>query len=303
MITIALQRRKHVRHSGLDGGGMTSRNRQVNLWSSATKAGKQKVGRRFIKSQAQRKTFPEGQPRKPLTAYNLFFKYERARILPLLLEGKLLKNHPRKHLSAKDIQNFLEDNPILNKTVPRVHRKSHGMIPFTDLAKHVSTSWNNLESKTKLAFKQVADKRKREYWRQMAENMRQDHLKSISGESAHLLTSEHGRKSEMKWSGSPLPQAAGSALTSPYCPFQDQDDPASCKSLSDNATSSLRIENNEPRVQVDFTVRTLSKGEGGSPWNTIISPQPHQIPYNLDVISAIEGKRLFDLLEDEQVSY
>jgi hypothetical protein len=97
-------------------------------------------------------------PAKPLTAYNLFFKFERDRLLkycasnPTVTEAELLaledlpaeynKHYEWTLENSVDFQTkFMQEHWRCGKT-KRPHRKSHGRIAFTSLTKFIAASWN-----------------------------------------------------------------------------------------------------------------------------------------------------------------
>jgi len=88
-------------------------------------------------------------PKRALSAYNLFFHFERDRILrncsdlPVTAEevaAVAVRHHAR----------------FLTKKGPRPHRKSHGKIGFAELARTISARWKGLDPKTKAIFEDRA---------------------------------------------------------------------------------------------------------------------------------------------------
>jgi len=83
----------------------------------------------------------KSKPRRPLTCYNIFFRYERASLL-----GE--KIDPRSIIEGM----YSDEN-----RPRRAHRKSHGKISFKALADHVSTAWRTLSPEKKAIFQDLAD--------------------------------------------------------------------------------------------------------------------------------------------------
>lgn len=92
-------------------------------------------------------------PRRPLTAYNIFFRCERAKLLGLSLDGFDFRGGTKDGKKA------------------RPHRKSHGKIPFADLAKHVANQWKTLDPKVKAQYDDMARRELQAYRKEKKEYM------------------------------------------------------------------------------------------------------------------------------------
>jgi len=83
---------------------------------------------------------PKDKPKRPLSAYNLFFQKEREAIVG----------------SQKSKQEG-----------KRRHRKAHGKIGFADLAKTIAEKWKNLDEESKAVYEEKASVEKARYKREL----------------------------------------------------------------------------------------------------------------------------------------
>jgi HMG (high mobility group) box len=85
-------------------------------------------------------------PKRPLSAYNLFFRSQRQQLL------------------GSDASSY----PITDQA-KRKHRKTHGKIGFEEMAKNVGQKWKDLDEETKSSFEREAAIEKDKYNRAMEE--------------------------------------------------------------------------------------------------------------------------------------
>ena len=118
--------------------------------SPATKPAKTKEA-----NKKKRKKKPKDCPRRPLSAYNLFFKDERKRILEAIPAEEEDDNTPK--------------DPKDEITWPGKKRTPHGKIGFESLAKTIGARWKQIEGEEMKHYKDLATQDLRRYANQMKE--------------------------------------------------------------------------------------------------------------------------------------
>jgi hypothetical protein len=115
---------------------------------------------------------PAGMPRRPLSAFNLFFSDERVRILESLDADATTDaaglEHARGNTETKggvqrqkgghDLPEAMLRPVVLSYADKRPHRKSHGKIGFRELAKLVGQRWKQLTPKRQKYYQDLAQK-------------------------------------------------------------------------------------------------------------------------------------------------
>ena len=145
---------------------------------------KPKVSRTKAK---QKKIKEKGQPKRPLSAYNIFFQEERAKILRQIPDKKLPKRRNNK-------------NP--NRSDP------HGKISFEQMAKKIGAAWQMCPEEFKAHYKQMAKKdteryqAEKEAWKsQQSAEMTQQQLllqQQVDSQTMREYISHHEEQQQRK---------------------------------------------------------------------------------------------------------
>ena len=141
------------------------------------------------------------KPKRPLSAYNLFYRYKRQKILEALASGGsavdkdiicrlvttapgLEHHHPTDAdaspdidmlgaLRRKNIRRDMENNTDARDTRARLHRKDksslNGAMNFVELGKLMNTSWKECDEFAKSVFRELAEDGREKYQQRMKE--------------------------------------------------------------------------------------------------------------------------------------
>eukprot|EP00567_Pseudictyota_dubia_P005782 CAMPEP_0197446972 /NCGR_PEP_ID=MMETSP1175-20131217/11751_1 /TAXON_ID=1003142 /ORGANISM="Triceratium dubium, Strain CCMP147" /LENGTH=499 /DNA_ID=CAMNT_0042978149 /DNA_START=137 /DNA_END=1636 /DNA_ORIENTATION=- len=151
------------------------------------------------------------KPTRPLSAYNLFFRYERAQLLlesqdktsadtADAAEGKKDGDKetplaPRPTPNIEDVRYILKNNPFHVDNKNRVHSRTHGKIGFLDLVKHISARWKSADPATRDIFKRLATEDRDRYKREsVAYNMRLNRRSFSSGDANSAGGGKYGQQ-------------------------------------------------------------------------------------------------------------
>jgi len=95
---------------------------------------------------------PKDKPKRPLSAYNLFFQHEREKIISSIPDDK----------AAAPV-----DNELSEEAKRRRHRKTHGKIGFAALARSIADKWKKIDEQSKSVFEARAEVEKIRYKKEL----------------------------------------------------------------------------------------------------------------------------------------
>ena len=154
------------------------------------------IGRR-VSGKGSRRKKPKDMPKRPLSAYNLFFKDERERIVNSKDEDKSKQDDADTRSADDDTEKTSSSSlsPSRSKASGRSSRVPHGKIGFANLAKIVGARWKELTTDRLEYYQSLAEEDMERYKKEMQEyHKAQDTKRKISKEEENQQATEEKRK-------------------------------------------------------------------------------------------------------------
>mmetsp|Transcript_12112 Transcript_12112/g.20986 ORF Transcript_12112/g.20986 Transcript_12112/m.20986 type:complete len:458 (-) Transcript_12112:385-1758(-) len=213
------------------------------------------------------------KPKRPLSAFNLFYRYKRQKILEAIANGKAdkehiaglveatpgLENDPRAteegYCTQPEIQGLrrgkiridLKDNLLPRDTRARTHRTNqnamNGSMSFVELGKLMNASWKKCDVFSKNVFNELSEEGREHYRKRLIEYNAAIKCVLINEEDARATTyTENTKLSKSKENGDAIKK------------------------------SSLPLRKRKPMYDIDTT--TVSPGTPPYPYPTMTMPTP-----------------------------
>lgn len=142
-----------------------------------------------------KKKMKSKKPKRPLSAYNFFFKHERERILKKIdeeNEKKIDRDETSQELDQQDHENEVDQTGSSSKKSNK--KRAHGKISFENLAKTIGVRWAKLDEKDMEYYKELADEDLKRYKKESSEYAKKEEAekqKKGNPSDLHLNSAHH----------------------------------------------------------------------------------------------------------------
>jgi len=218
----------------------------------------------------KRKKKPKDKPKRPLSAYNIFFQEER---------NKILKSIP-----DKEKQNDQSEGSSSAAKKPTKKKRPHGKIDFESLAKQIGQSWKIISTEDLERYKKLAAKDTERYESEMKEYRAKLDENKISqdayGNKKQKTDASGGAPPVVHMPHQPNPHIAYSQQFNPQSqpPLQQQQQPGGTAASAHRTWTNYR-----PDMRHQQQNYAMGGGDGGhqsSPNVPVHPPQQQQMMQN-----------------------